>query len=643
LPDHAPSTGTEYSHCGYKNYWDIIGPKCVGLIVDGKDEIHGMEAGKTDKIPVFVSRAEGSGDEIKTRYFMIADKKYTPHNLKKEINEDLDKYWFNEKKTHKVPQTDLVFDKGGNHHKKGKLKIEFANYRAFKKKVFDDKVISSKAKLYICLFDLDDDLEEDKEEKVRVLINGKNAGEDGILRRSRDEVFLKSVISNPDSKWQIYELEFDTKLLKFPKLAKKDNYPEPEINTVELELDMNNKGWALEVDWAVISYDAISPTFLIHGANQDESFWEGYILGLISKNWVGDTDFIKAFKKHKMPFDYKISIQGVGEERDKVGGATILEGGDEIIKKLPGLCKKHGTFSYNIVAHSKGGLWFRDALPKIAVDEKLKYLSLCHFITLSTPHCGSVLADYLQALYKESKFQDGKEEKYLETSGTVPAYYETVRALYWPSDPAKVLKGSAEEQKYYYNDSASDLGAKYVNEFNKVNAVKLKEYKNFDETIPKFYALTADADNNNNNVIDSGPFLSLYDEWFPLQKVFDVLNPGATYEEFFNCVYWILNSEICFESEVRDGKIHFSNRYVYFGELGNDLFVNTESGKGNPLNAPAPKTLLLSTIFTHIPQSTWWNTNEPDATNHGTICAKEVGEFLLGENRESKEYIKSLR
>ncbi|MEI6218703.1 MAG: hypothetical protein WCP86_07365, partial [bacterium] len=332
LTNDAPTkVATDHEgHCDSDSYWDILGEKVVGLAVDGDDTLKGL-ADDSGETPCFVSRTEGSGGAAKTRYFMVADKEYTPWSPGggvSTINDGLDKYWFN-KNTH-------IGDDPANHCPESKLTISFPNYRAFDTKEFNNKVISEKAHLYICVFDLDDNQSGANYEKVRLLVNDKDPGDAAV--------YLGSTIDIPGERWQVLEFEFDASLLVFPDVASEDHYPTPKINTVQLILDEKDAGWAIEVDWAVVAYDAMSPVFLIHGASQDSSYWN-HFYGVVNEST--DTDFVDALTDRQFSFDYEFSVSGGGK-----GDALIGEGGDYLKTAIPSHCKKYGTFSYSVVCHS---------------------------------------------------------------------------------------------------------------------------------------------------------------------------------------------------------------------------------------------------------------------------------------------------
>ncbi|MEI6218679.1 MAG: hypothetical protein WCP86_07245, partial [bacterium] len=263
---------------------------------------------------------------------------------------------------------------------------------------------------------------------------------------------------------------------------------------------------------------------------------------------------------------------------------------------------------------------YRSALEQMSADSVTANLLVCNVVTLSTPHCGSVLADYVYAMHEESVFQyDNGSSGYLPVSGQVPESYESVRALQWSPNPATVLGDAT-----YWHKGYSDLGALDVEVFNTSNSPILDEYVNFDGSKPGFYGLTADADNNGNGHIDDGWFN--FDEWFPLSLAFMEV-PLLSHESFFNYVYNGLGHVGYFDSAVAVGSpttIAFSNKYDEPAFRPNDLFVTVASGAGTC----APGLFSLESIITHIPLSVWWNGTEPDATNHGTITSEETGNYV---------------
>ncbi|MBN1184002.1 MAG: hypothetical protein JXB49_17040, partial [Bacteroidales bacterium] len=600
--DHAGHSDTE-------TYWDILGNKVVVLALGKGDILQGIEH-NSGMTPYFVSRTATDGGNKMTRYFMVADNDYTPYGMSSPINIDLDTYWFN----HHMHAKDTA---GEHKTPDGKLTISFPNYRAFNELIFDGRLISEKAKLFICLYDLDDNFTQiDNDlvkEKVIIKINGQSPDPNNATE-------LTSVVIAPDKKWQVFEFSFNSNLLVFPEIsATLGVYPEPEINTITLELDQNDIGWAVEVDWAVIHYDAMSPIFLIHGASQDHTFWEGV------DSQFGNIDFDDTLDDNNYTYNYEdIDISGAINGRDDVGGARVIEGGYQLAQKIPQLVKKYGSFSYNIVAHSKGGLWFRSAWEMMhdpsPPDPTAKYLNISTIVTLSTPHTGSVLADYANTMISESEYQLGLGATgYLPVTGDVPNFYEFLRTEHWNEDPDEVNMNHD-----YWNMSYYDLDFKNVNSFNLHNVPKIRNYVNFDDSTPEFFGLTADADNNGNNVIDTW-FLGLTGEWAPLNFVYrnDVSN-----EIFFTNIYQIIGNEAYFNSVIVNDQIHFSDRVTESIFRPSDLYVTVDSGRGNS-PAFSGSTEILTDIISHISLIVWWNGEEPSATNHATICSHETSEYLV--------------
>jgi len=238
------------------------------------------------------------------------------------------------------------------------------------------------------------------------------------------------------------------------------------------------------------------------------------------------------------------------------GSGLISGGGYDLADKLSPIIKSYGVFTANFVAHSKGGLWTRRFLSRLEDSPNPVYsnLSVAKIITLDTPHSGSVLANYLNALNSESEAQmkNENEHNYINEqhflnlfSGTLPWDYEAIRdemwMPYWPSylsynagNPCK-NPHSPRYRTLRWWGGARDLDSESVETFKDTNLPLLASFVNPDGSQIKWEVFFSDANLNE----DSPPYIS-QNEHTPLSAsmlgklsvLFDYL-PGVIYEAFF--------------------------------------------------------------------------------------------------------------
>jgi triacylglycerol esterase/lipase EstA (alpha/beta hydrolase family) len=108
---------------------------------------------------------------------------------------------------------------------------------------------------------------------------------------------------------------------------------------------------------------------MLHGNGEDGSFW----------NRLG---FTTPFQAQDIPYDNSVSN----------GTNLIFINAAQLAGKIPVIAIKFGVRHLHFVAHSKGGLDSRAFLKLIPQDT----IAILSVTTLSTPHHGSVLADYIR-------------------------------------------------------------------------------------------------------------------------------------------------------------------------------------------------------------------------------------------------------
>lgn len=226
-------------------------------------------------------------------------------------------------------------------------------------------IISSKATLKLPAYDVDYDADISpygNPERDVIKFNGVQ-----IKRVGTNEALLTGL----NDTWILNEFTVPIEIIKFPEKAQIGNATIPRMNTITIDIDQANTDlfWCTSVDWAALSFKAISPVVLIHGNNSDGGFFDRR----------GFTSILRA---RKIPFDNSINMPT----------STVRTNGSRLNDYIPAIVKSFGVDSIHLVVHSKGGLDSREYLANFqpANDKNFKVLS---YTSLSTPHNGSVLAD----------------------------------------------------------------------------------------------------------------------------------------------------------------------------------------------------------------------------------------------------------
>jgi hypothetical protein len=165
--------------------------------------------------------------------------------------------------------------------------------------------------------------------------------------------------------------------------------------------------------------------------------------------------------------------------------AEILEIGQTTLGGfggIPEIVTDFGTRHFHLVAHSKGGLdskkWLTDF--KGDKDSKSNKLIIGQFITMNTPHMGSVVADYAYGSASLTKLHIAA----LLARGPTLRY------------PFMLLAGIAKPD-IAKSPATHDLQTHILTQFNYENLPKLFEHKNAgddNKTKPTFLATASDSD-----------------------------------------------------------------------------------------------------------------------------------------------------
>jgi hypothetical protein len=252
--------------------------------------------------------------------------------------------------------------------------------------LIDNRVVFATADLFLEAYDVDFA----SGERDRILFNGVDIGP------GQTPVYL----TGSDKKWSETRIQIPVQLVRFGRRVPGLD-PEPGLNEIEIFVDdTNNSGadkWATTIGSASIQVDGLYPVVMIHGNNSCGNFFAGDY----RTNCEGDAPtqvmpesewFIKPFKDQKIPFDNSITMP---TNRRDIHAQWLLNGSpDNGVRSIRSIADEWGVKHVHIIAHSKGGIDMRDFLTLIPSGDAPGDLAVLTFTTLSSPHAGSVGADY---------------------------------------------------------------------------------------------------------------------------------------------------------------------------------------------------------------------------------------------------------
>ena len=224
-------------------------------------------------------------------------------------------------------------------------------------------VVSPSATLILPAFDVDAVPPAGRPPEVnRITLNGKVLGN----------------LSGANNTWQLNQFVVDIGDLRFPDRAPLGATPTPALNRITIDIDTASgadENWCTAIDWAALTFKAMSPVILTHGNNSSGAFWDRH-------------GFSAALAAARLPFDGCADPTRCRNPID-LPTSAIAANGARLGQRIPDIVRTFGADSYHIVAHSKGGLDTREYLARHAPPD----LTLLSHNTVSTPHNGSVMAD----------------------------------------------------------------------------------------------------------------------------------------------------------------------------------------------------------------------------------------------------------
>jgi len=393
--------------------------------------------------------------------------------------------------------------------------------------LISNSVVSATATLLMPAFDVDFDAASNPE-RDRVTINGHDLG----------------FLTGSDNVWKLNSFEIPIRFLRFPSRGANGTGPNPAVNTIQIDIDVNNGGWCTAVDWGADTFKAVSPIIFIHGNNSNGGFFERQ-------------GFIGEIQSHRMPYDNSIQLPTTFISSN---GLAL----NDPVTGIPGIVKSFGVDSIHLIVHSKGGLDTREYLAnyQAANDSVFKVLS---YTSLSSPHNGSAGADVLVA--RDAAVRLVGDLGRVEFEGF----------------PAFTQKVSSELST---DDGTRNLTTNFVEGFNSRNIPRLPR----DIT---YNTIAADADTDGNSAIDR----SFPDEYAELRAEnpalanndhpnFGPLNPSRI---AINVIYGILRQTrtVTLTTQTRCNILGRNCKQVATitsvpnaSPLGNDTLVTIPSGNG---------------------------------------------------------------
>jgi triacylglycerol lipase len=194
---------------------------------------------------------------------------------------------------------------------------------------------------------------------------------------------------------------------------------------------------------------------MLHGNGESGAFWDRL-------------NFTTPFQQAGIPYDNSISNPT----------QLIVKNVAELVTKIPFIATKFGVKHLHLVAHSKGGLDSRGFLKTLPIEGQLAILSVT---TLSTPHHGSVLADYIRdARGASARSSDASKRT---------AFFQT-------------LAGD-------YDEGRQNLNTKFVSDFNQQNLPLPQSFiVDGEETQVKYFSWGADANIDNSMSLLGNPTIT---------------------------------------------------------------------------------------------------------------------------------------
>jgi hypothetical protein len=371
--------------------------------------------------------------------------------------------------------------------------------------LIQNRVIDQNATLKLAVYDLDingngftgsvNGFSGTSEEKAQLVsVNGQPLNGDttaGVFTTPAPE---------PNNQWRVIEFTVPVGQIIFPARGIGGQAPGNAANTFLIVLDQSKaRRWALEIDWAQLDIKGMTPIVLVHGNSGNKHHWEGRPDDQHKEPQDLDPPdrwqpFYLALDEKKVLYDRTISLAV------PTGRASRQANAQELGKELQARVQQFGTRHISLICHSKGGLDSRAwlVLPTRLNQPRNQQIAVVNFVTLATPHYGSVLADVVRDAKSMFRTVDKMKKPF-------PPPFQAITASSYVVTELTTQLGHPAAGAFFggTDDPANlDLTVERCGAFSETNVPQLSRYRNFDGTAPRFYSVSVDADRDSDARID---------------------------------------------------------------------------------------------------------------------------------------------
>lgn len=227
--------------------------------------------------------------------------------------------------------------------------------------LIDNRVVAATAKLRMLVYDVD------------------------YAQGERDDIYFNDVkvgtLNGANGVWQVNEFTVNVRDMLFPQRSP-GGVPTPRDNIIRVDIDTTSDGWCTAVDWVELELKALAPLVLIHGISASREAWTNAD-DLQDQQRLPREPARDYLERLGVPFEWQI---------DLIPNGTIANNSGQVAAEVLLAARSYGVRTVHLVGHSKGGLDSRGYLAWRYDSSRVKVLS---YHTISTPHRGSVLANYL--------------------------------------------------------------------------------------------------------------------------------------------------------------------------------------------------------------------------------------------------------
>lgn len=442
----------------------------------------------------------------------------------------------------------------------GEIKPEDGTLK-YASELVNNHVVSKYATLKIPAYDVDSN----SGELDHVLFNGVEIGPEST----------KAYLTGQDKAWFISEFRIPIELVRFGTKRSAGQSPVEGHNEVKILVDESNGAparWRVSVGAPKIEFDAMYPVVMVHGNGSCGGYFAGDWLcqghPVAPERW-----FIRPFIDQRIPFDNSIALPAAPIADN---AAKLLSGERSILT----IAQEWGARHVHIIAHSKGGLDVRGFLTGIASQDEPGDLGILSFTTLSSPHLGSVGADYQDTVAQLNRMRQ-------LNPGNIASSDSSFRVLI-----AAALGSDAGKH---------DLRVDTMRQFNQWNIPALPSMFKVDgqSNLIKYFAVAPDA-----NLDDSVADGSVTEKYHP-ERFLPTITDGG-----FNLSPWETEGMPHIPLRGVEG-LMYTEVYRMFGTV-NEAQIGRELEYGVLFPRPIP-------VVSEIPQPCWFLYNDFAVTRASAV------------------------